>query len=291
MPGPLSAFTGHRNLLFTIAYEMLGSAADAEDVVQETWLRWSDVDHDAVREPRAYLASTTARLSLNRLRSLRRRRETYVGQWLPEPVATDEDVSRDVELADATSYAMLVVLESLSPTERAVFVMREVFGFEYREIADAVEKSEDAVRQIASRARTHVRERREHATVTAAEHAAVSERFFRAAADGDVQQLMDVLAPGVVLLSDGGGLKTAVLRPIVGVDKVLRFMDGVRPAEEQLRFETRSVNGAPALVICIDDVLDTLVSTRVRDGRIVEIYVLRNPHKLERITRAIPLRR
>jgi RNA polymerase sigma-70 factor (ECF subfamily) len=288
---PLATFTAHRDMLFTVAYEMLGSAADAEDVVQESWLRWSGVDHGQVRSPRAYLAQTVARLSLNRLRTLKRQRETYIGPWLPEPVATAQDVERDVELAESVSLAMLIVLESLSPTERAVFVMREVFGFDYGDIANAVDRSEAAVRQIAHRARTHVRERREHARVSSQEHAEVSERFFRASIEGDIQQLMDALAPGVVLMSDGGGVVKAALNPIHGRDKVLRFLQGVRPEEHRLGFETGTVNGAPALLIHVDGVLDTVVATRVDDGLITELYVLRNPHKLRHVHAAVSLMR
>lgn len=291
MTEPLATFTEHRDLLFTIAYEMLGSAADAEDVVQESWLRWSDVDHSRVHNPRAYLARTVARLSLNRLRTLKRQRETYVGPWLPEPVATAQDIERDVELADSVSVAMLIVLESLSPTERAVFVMREVFGFDYDDIADALGRSQEAVRQIAHRARTHVRERRGHARVSSREHAEVSERFFRASEEGDIQQLMDALAPGVVLLTDGGGAVRAALKPIYGRDKVLRFLQGVRPPEELLRLEQRIVNGAPALLIHVDGRLDSVVSTRVHDGRIVELYIVRNPQKLRQLDAIVPLRR
>ena len=278
-------------MLFTVAYEMLGSAADAEDVVQESWLRWSGVDHGQVRNPRAYLAQTVARLSLNRLRTLKRQRETYIGTWLPEPVATSHDIERDVELAESVSLAMLVVLESLSPTERAVFVMRDVFGFDYGDIADAIDKSEAAVRQIAHRARTHVRERREHARVSSQDHAEVSERFFRASIEGDIQQLMDALAPGVVLMSDGGGVVKAALNPIIGRDKVLRFLQGVRPEAQRVRYDTGTLNGAPALLVHIDGVLDTVVATRVHDGLITELYVMRNPHKLRRVEAAVSLRR
>lgn len=288
---PTAIFTEHRAMLFTVAYEMLGSAADAEDVLQEAWLRWSDVDHAHVRNPRAYLAQTVARLSLNRLRALKRQRETYIGPWLPEPVATSQDVERDVELAESVSLAMLVVLESLSPTERAVFVMRDVFGFDYGDIADAIDKSEAAARQIAHRARTHVRERREHTRATLQEHAEASERFFRASVEGDIQQLMDALAPGVVLMTDGGGVVRAALNPIYGRDKVLRFLQGVRPAEDRVRYETGTVNGAPALLAHVDGVLDSVVATRVHDGVITELYVIRNPHKLRNIQVAVPIRR
>jgi RNA polymerase sigma-70 factor (TIGR02957 family) len=286
-----SVFAEHRDVLFTVAYEMLGSAADAEDVLQETWLRWANVDHNTVHNARAYLARAVARMSLNRLRTLKRQREEYIGPWLPEPVATDRTIADDVELADSVSLAMLIVLESLSPTERAVFVMRDVFGFDYGDIADAIDKSQAAVRQIAHRAREHVRERRDHAHVTSQEHTEVSERFFRAAVAGDIQQLMDALAPGVVLITDGGGVVKAALNPIYGRDKVLRFLQGVRPEEHRLSFQAGTLNGAPALLSYVDGVLDTVVATRVQDGLITELYVMRNPHKLRRVDAAVSLRR
>ena len=197
-------FVDHRNLLFTVAYEMLGSAADAEDVVQETWLRWSTVDRAEVREPRAYLVRIVTRQALNRLRSLSRRREDYVGEWLPEPLLTAPDVAEDVELADSVSMAMLTVLETLGPTERAVFVLREVFELPYDEIGAALQKSSAAVRQIATRARNHVAARRPRVDVDRREQHAVVERFLAAVRTGDLQGLMDALAPDVVLRADGG---------------------------------------------------------------------------------------
>ena len=208
------AFVAHRNLLFTVAYEMLGSAADAEDILQETWLRWAGVDLDTVRNQRAYLVRITTRQALVRLRTLSRRKESYVGPWLPEPLLTAPDVAEDVELADSVSMAMLLVLETLAPTERAVFVLREVFALEYGEIADAVGKSPDAVRQIAHRARAHVAARRPRGVVSPAESRDALEAFQRALETGDLQSLLDLLAPDVVLLGDGGGVKQAVLRPI-----------------------------------------------------------------------------
>ena len=218
------AFVAHRNLLFTVAYEMLGSAADAEDVLQETWLRWAGVDLDTVRDQRAYLVRITTRQALSRLRTLGRRKESYVGPWLPEPLLTAPDVAEDVELADSVSMAMLLVLETLTPTERAVFVLREVFDLGYDEIAEAVDKSPAAVRQIAHRARAHVAARRPRGVVSPAETRDALEAFQRAVETGDLQSLLDILAPDVVLLGDGGGVKQAVLRPIVGADKVARLL-------------------------------------------------------------------
>jgi RNA polymerase sigma-70 factor (ECF subfamily) len=216
-PDPATeAFLAHRNLLFTVAYEMLGSAADAEDVLQETWLRWAGVDLGTVRDRRAYLVRITTRQALARLRTLGRRKESYVGSWLPEPLLTAPDVAEDVELADSVSMAMLLVLETLAPAERAVFVLREVFDVGYDEVAEAVGKSPAAVRQIAHRARVHVAARRPRGAVSAAQTRDALEAFRRAAETGDLQHLLDILAPDVVFLADGGGVKQAVPRPVVG---------------------------------------------------------------------------
>jgi RNA polymerase sigma-70 factor (TIGR02957 family) len=282
-------FVEHRNLLFTVAYEMLGSAADAEDVLQETWLRWSEVDGGEVRDERAYLVRITTRLSLNRMRTLARRRESYVGPWLPEPLLTSPDVAEDVELADSVSTAMLVVLETLTPTERAVFVLREVFALAYDEIAAAVDKSPAAVRQIASRARGHVAERRPRGDVTPSERDEVIARFLGATASGDLQSLMDVLAPDVVLLTDGGGVKKAALRPIVGREKVVRFLDAVAP--EGVQADVVVVNGAPALRLLIDGEVDGIGTMLVEDGLVTGLYIVRNPAKLSRLDEVTALTR
>ena len=268
----------HRNLLFTVAYEMLGSAADAEDVVQEVWLRWVDVDVAQVRDPRAYLVRMTTRLALNRLRTLARRREDYVGTWLPEPVLTSPDVAQDVELADSVSTAMLLVLETLPPAERAVFVLREVFDVPYAEIAEAVGKSEPAVRQVASRARAHVAERRPRSSVSTAERDAVIERFRAATETGDLQGLMDVLAPDVVLMTDGGGKVQAALNPIRGRDKVLRFLAGVTP--DALELEPVWLNGSPAVRFVVDGQRDGVGTMVVEDGVVTRLFLVRNPDKL-----------
>ena len=275
------SFVEHRNLLFTVAYEMLGSAADAEDVLQETWLRWAEVDRADVRDDRAYLVRIVTRLALNRMRTNTRRREQYVGPWLPEPLLTTPDVAEDVELADSVSMAMLLVLETLAPTERAVFVLREVFGFGYDEIAAAVDKSEAAVRQVLSRARKHVDERRPRAEVSPPQRDKVLAAFLDAAATGDIQSLMDVLSPDVVLLTDGGGFKQAALRPILGRDKVLRFLAGV--AAGGWPAEVIEVNGAPALRVVVDGEVDTVGTMLVEDGLVTGIYLVRNPEKLRRL--------
>ena len=276
------AFGRHRSLLFTVAYEMLGSASDAEDVVQETWLRWADVDQAVVRDPRAYLVRVVTRQALNRLRTVARRREDYVGEWLPEPLLTSPDVAADVELADSLSMAMLTVLETLAPAERAVFVLREVFETPYDEIAEAVGKSPAAVRQIAHRARDHVAARHPRMPVSTTEQQEAVDRFLAAVRHGDLQSLLDVLAPDVVIVADGGGLAAAARRPIEGAGRVAAFLIG---AARTVDFEVKAVwlNGSPAARIDIGGQVDTAVSLAVENGRITHIYAIRNPHKLVRL--------
>ncbi|MBO8196463.1 RNA polymerase sigma-70 factor [Streptomyces oryzae] len=283
-------FVAHRNLLFTVAYEMLGSAADAEDVLQETWLRWVEVDVAQVRDHRAYLVRITTRQALNRLRTMKRRREAYVGSWLPEPLLTTPDVAEDVELAESVSMALMLVLETLSPTERVVFVLREVFDVGYEDIAAAVDKSPAAVRQIAHRARRHVDARRPRRAVSAREARATVESFQRALETRDLQGLLDVLAPDVVLVSDGGGLKRAAPRPVVGSRKLVRFyLGGSSKVEGTITCEPTVVNGNPALILRLDGETDGVMAMRVEDGRITGIYYVRNPEKLTRMESATML--
>ncbi|MFG1795288.1 RNA polymerase sigma-70 factor [Nocardia sp. NPDC049149] len=287
-------FVAHRSLLFTVAYEMLGSAADAEDVVQETWLRWADIGDDAraeVRDPRAYLVRVVTRQALNRLRTLARQREDYVGEWLPEPLLTSPDVAEDVELAESVSIAMLTVLETLGPAERAVFVLREVFEVPYDEIAEAVGKSEAAVRQIANRARKHVAARRPRMAVSQTEQHEVVARFLAAMNTGDVQALLDVLAPDVVLVSDGGGIVQSVLRPIAGHQRVAALLSRFPQFAPGMALSTIVVNGAVAARLDPFGTLDSAVTFVIEDGRIARINVIRNPHKLERLTAPFELRR
>jgi RNA polymerase sigma-70 factor (TIGR02957 family) len=287
--GATDTFVAHRNLLFTVAYEMTGSAADAEDVLQETWLRWAQVDHDEVCEPRAFLVRITTRLALNRLRTVQRQRETYVGPWLPEPLLTTPDVAEDVELADSVSFAMLTVLETLLPAERAVFVLREVFDLPYDDIAAALDRSPAAVRQLAHRARSHVDARQPRIEVSRRDRDAIVGRFLQAANDGDIQALMDVLAPDVVLVTDGGGNARAALRPILGRDKVLRFMQGV--ADPLAGAELRTVNGGPALCVVKDGEVETIVNFLIEDDQVTGMYVVRNPDKLGRLEEPVTLTR
>jgi len=276
------AFARHRSLLFTVAYEMLGSASDAEDVVQETWLRWADVDHAVVREPRAYLVRIVTRQALNRLRTLARRREDYVGEWLPEPLLTSPDVGADVELAESVSIAMLTVLETLGPAERAVFVLREVFDTPYDEIAEAVGKSTAAVRQIAHRARDHVAARRPRMRVSATEQQEAVERFLAAIRNGDLHGLLDVLAPDVVVVADGGGLAPAARRPIQGAERVAGLLiGGLRAADVEVK--PVWLNGSPGGRIEIGGEVNAVVSFSVENARITRIYAVSNPHKLARL--------
>lgn len=292
MQGHTAAFVEHRNLLFTVAYEMLGSAVDAEDVVQETWLRWSGVDLAAVRERRAYLVRITTRQALTRLRTLGRRRETYVGSWLPEPLLTTADVADDVELAESVSTAMLLVLESLAPIERAVFVLREVFDLGHDEIAAAVGRTATAVRQIAHRARAHVVARRPHATASTEETRSATTAFRRAVETGDLQGLLDVLAPEVILVGDGGGVKQALPRPVTGADRVARVLvGGVSRLAGAGTLSTAEVNGRPAVVLRIDGELDTVLTLRVDGGRVSGLYAVRNPAKLTGMEQTVALRR
>ena len=287
-------FVTHRSLLFTVAYEVLGSAADAEDVVQETWLRWDGLGAEAraeVQNPRAYLVRAVTRQALNRLRSLARRREDYVGEWLPEPLLTSPDIAEDVEFADSVSMAMLTVLETLTPTERAVFVLREVFDVPFDEIAQAVDKTPAAVRQIAHRSREHVAARRPRVDVNRRDQQQVMERFLAAVRNGDIQGLIDVLAPDVVLVTDGGGFKKAALRPICGADKVLRWLAGVTPTGGELSGEPIWINGEPGVRFDLEGELDTVVTAEVVDGKAIRLFAVRNPHKLERLGEPTTLRR
>jgi RNA polymerase sigma-70 factor (ECF subfamily) len=284
MDSATEVFVAHRNLLFTVAYEMLGSAADAEDVLQEAWVRWFAVDLDTVQDRRAYLVQITTRQALMRLRTLRRRKESYVGPWLPEPLLTSPDVAEDVELADSVSMAMLLVLETLTPAERAVFVLREVFALEYDEIADAVDKTPAAVRQIAHRARGHVASRRPRGTVSAAQTRDAMEAFQRAIETGDLQHLLDILAPDVVFLGDGGGVVQAVLVPVVGADKVARLLSaGAGRIAATMTVHPAQVNGSPALTFRFAGEVDTVLAVRIDDGLITGVYAVRNPEKLSRI--------
>jgi RNA polymerase sigma-70 factor (TIGR02957 family) len=281
-------FVAHRSLLFTVAYEMLGSAADAEDVLQESWLRWADADQSQVRDPRAYLVRVVTRQALNRLRTLSRSREEYVGEWLPEPLLTSPDVAEDVEFADSVSIAMLAVLETLGPAERAVFVLREVFEMPYGEIGEAVGKSAATVRQIARRARERVAARRPRVQVSRAEQQAVTERFQAPLRTGRLQELMEILAPGVVLIADGGGLAAAALAPVHGAGLVAKVLSGA--SQSSFASTTVWLNGAPAALIEVAGER-AAVSLVVEDGQVTQVYLIRNPQKLTRLDEPADLAR
>jgi RNA polymerase sigma-70 factor (TIGR02957 family) len=289
----LAPFDRHRRLLFSVAYQMLGSVADAEDVVQDAWLRWSAADRGDVADERAYLVQVVTRLALDRLGSARARRETYVGPWLPEPLLTGHapvgsgpaaaEPENAVELGEQVSLALLVVLETLSPTERAVFVLREVFGMSVAEVAGALGRTEPAVRQMAHRAREHVQARQPRFATDRQAQREVTERFFAAVAGGDMEALLAALAPDVVLISDGGGKASAARRPISGADKVARFLVGIAEKGGDLaglRIEVAEVNGLPAIVGWVGTEPFGSISLTVADGRIEQVLVVVNPDKL-----------
>jgi len=292
-------FEAHRGLMFAMAYRMLGSVADAEDAIQDAWLRWTAVPRSDIAEPRAYLVRIITNTALNRLRSARARRESYVGPWLPEPVLTDAspDAAERAELAESVSVAMLVVLESLAPEERAAFVLREVFGFAPAEIGEALGRSDAAVRQLVHRAREHVRARRPRFDVDKGQQREVTERFLAAATGGDLDQLMEVLAPEVRLTGDGGGIARAPLRPIVGAAKVVRFIAAIsgRPYMgieiSGMAIDIAEINGSPGVVVSAAGRVITTMTAVVADGRITEIQLIANPDKLRAITagRTLPI--
>jgi RNA polymerase sigma-70 factor, ECF subfamily len=280
-------FTLLRPLLFTIAYEILGSATEADDVLQDSYLRWADVDLAGVRDTKSYLARLVTRQALNALRADARRREEYVGPWLPEPLLLDDqDPSADVVLAESVSMAMLVLLETLGPDERAVFVLREVFGFDYGEIAEAVGKPAPTVRQVAHRAREHVRARRKRhpsgQVVDPARNAEITAQFLATAASGDVDALMAMLAPDATWTADSGGKVTAARRPVVGAERVARAIVGLirKTAGLGLHVEMRTCNSAPAVLTYLDGRLEMVISVDITGDKITNFYVMRNPEKL-----------
>ncbi|WP_405875115.1 RNA polymerase sigma-70 factor [Streptomyces sp. NBC_00005] len=279
-------FEEHRPVLLGVAYRMLGRVADAEDVVQEAWLRWSGADRGDVREPRGYLVRITTRLAIDRLRQVKARKEAYVGPWLPEPYATDfgeavPDTAERAALTDSVSLAVLVVLESLSPLERAVFVLREAFGYPYAEIGAMLDRGEAAVRQLAGRARKHVEERRPRYEVDPDRRRELTERFLAAAGDGDLEGLMALLAPDVRLVGDSGGKSKAPLRILESADKVGRFLVGAAQKgvpDQSYRF--MELNGGLAVVVLSEGKPDSVFQVDVFEGRIQAVYIIRNPDKL-----------
>lgn len=281
--GHAERFTLLRPLLFTIAYEILGSATEADDVLQDSFLRWADVDLSTVRDTKSYLARLVTRQALNALRAQARRREQYVGPWLPEPLLLeDHDASADLVLAESVSMAMLILLETLTPDERAVFVLREVFGFDYGEIADAVGKPAATVRQVAHRAREHVHARRKRfGSVDSRRNAEITAQFLATAANGDVEALVGMLAPDAVWMADGGGKVSAARKPVVGAEKVAKAIVGLlRKAHAQLRVETVTCNSAPAVVFYLAGRMEGVITVEIVDDKITNFYAMRNPDKL-----------
>ncbi|MEU2258315.1 RNA polymerase sigma-70 factor [Nocardia xishanensis] len=287
MPEP-DPFVEHRRLLFATAYRMLGTVTDAEDVLQDAWLKWNEADRAAVRHPKSYLVRTVTNLSLNRLTSARATRETYVGPWLPEPLLTTPDLAQDAELADTVSTAMLVVLETLTPVERAVFLLREVFGYSHAEIADTLDRPEATIRQIAHRARAHVQSRRPRFDTDTAERARVTERFMAACAGGDLNALMDLLAPEVTCWSDGGGVVTAARRPLHGPDHVARWILGVlaKPETAGIVLEHAHINGELGALARLGEIPVAAFTYDLVDGRIENLRFQVNPGKLKGLSAA-----
>ncbi|MER6948846.1 RNA polymerase sigma-70 factor [Nonomuraea sp. NPDC000554] len=290
----MSTFDEHRSLLTGVAYRILGSVADAEDVVQETWLRWSGVDEAAVADPKAYLVRVTSRSALDRLRWAKSRRESYVGPWLPEPISTAPDAAEHAELAASVELALLVVLETLSPLERAVFVLREAFDLPFSEIAQVIGRAEPATRQLAKRARDHVQEKRPRFDVDPGERRRITERFVNASVNGDLDGLIELLSSDVTLVSDGGGKARSPLRALTGADNVTRFLMSTTTPEgiakfmasigvqdyADFSFGVQEVNGGPAMVLFAGGRVVTVISLLVSDGRIDTIYLLANPDKI-----------
>jgi RNA polymerase sigma-70 factor (TIGR02957 family) len=287
-------FDRYRDLLMAVAYRILGQVADAEDVVQEAWIRWANADTSAVSNPRAFLVRVATRLSIDRLRRVKARRESYVGPWLPEPLLTGGDVAEQAALADSISMAMLVVLETLSPLERAVYVLREAFAMPYAEIAEVLGRNEPAVRQISRRAREHVREGRPRFDIDQEERRRVTERFLEAAAGGDPEALMDILAPGVTLVADGGGRARAPRRPVRGAEKVARFLAAISAPEKMAQFllsvssgalpemnvRLAQVNGGPGIVAIIGEKPVATIVLDVAGGLVQTIHMVANPEKM-----------
>ncbi|MEE1786815.1 RNA polymerase sigma-70 factor [Streptomyces sp. SP17BM10] len=285
-PG-LADFEAHRRMIFGIAYRMLGSVADAEDLVQDTWLRWSQVT-DPVANPGGYLARTVTNLALNRLDSAAVRRETYVGPWLPEPLVGEPDATEGVERAETVSLAMMVLLESLSPLERAVFVLKEVFGFSYKEIGEALDRSETACRQVGSRAKAHVQAGRPRYDAPADLRRRATDEFLAACVGGDLNRMLELLAPDVTSWTDGGGVVRAALRPVTGAGNVARFVLGVLEQLGGAGARPALVNGQPGLLLTVGDRVDSVTVLDFVEGPdgtplIAALRTVRNPHKLTRL--------
>jgi RNA polymerase sigma-70 factor (ECF subfamily) len=290
-------FDAHRRLLIAVAYRVLGRYADAEDVVQEAWLRWSGTDTVSVADPQAFLVTVTTRLAIDQLRKAQTRKESYVGPWLPEPVLAEAVDPRDLPSAedrvvrdDTVSLAMLLVMETLSPLERAVFVLREAFDYSFAEIAAMLDRTEPAVRQLLVRARNHVHEKRQRYPLDDGARRSIAENFLAACTGGDIRPLLALLAPDVVMVADGGGVVSAARRPVEGADNVARFLLGIvrkyseliaGGAELAVEVAPAGVNGTPAVVAHLDGRVVYVYALELdEEGRIAEVYGMANPAKL-----------
>jgi RNA polymerase sigma-70 factor (ECF subfamily) len=283
----LEIFNEHRRLLFSLAYRMLGVVADAEDIVQEAYLRWQSAGDVEVKAPKAYLSTIVTNLCINQLQSARVKREEYVGPWLPEPLIADEnqDPMHNIQMADSLSMAFMVLLESLAPAERACFLLREVFDYDYEEVARMVGKSEANCRQMVSRARLHVRERRTRFDVSNEMQSRLTAQFMRSCASGDLEGLMSILAEDASVTSDGGGRVTAARKPIHGADRVARFFTGLvnKAGAERISVRPTTVNGQPGFITYLDGRLQNVIALDIADNQIQAIYIVVNPDKLRRL--------
>lgn len=295
-------FEEHRSLLNGVAYRILGTAADAEDVVQEAWLRWARVSPDEVDNPRAYLVTVVSRLAIDRLRRASTQRESYVGEWLPEPVSDLPDAAERAELADSVEFALMVVLETLSPLERAVFVLHEAFQLPYAQIAQVIGRSEEATRQLARRARDHVRERRPRFEADRTARRRITERFLQACLEGDLDGLKGMLADDATMVSDSGGKARAPLRVLRSSNHIGRFLVSISQERNVTRFlksvgleavtelnmEVIEVNGGPAAVVSSEGAPLLLLALDVFEDRVQHVYLLVNPEKMSRLRVADP---
>jgi RNA polymerase sigma-70 factor, ECF subfamily len=276
-------FNQHRPLLFSVAYRMLGSRADAEDLLQESYLRWSSVQFETIASPKAYLVTMVTRMAIDQLRACQVKREEYVGSWLPEPML-EQQVEEPAELAESLSMAFLILLERLSPVERAAFILREIFDYGYEEIAEIVGKSSSNCRQIVVRARKHVRDQRPRFEVAKQEHETIVRRFLAACSKGDLPSLLSMLKQDIVLYSDGGGKARSALNPIRGADRVARFLAGVTAkAPAGLLVRLRRINAQPGVVLLVDKSVFGVLVLSITDEIIQEVYLVSNPDKLSEL--------
>jgi RNA polymerase sigma-70 factor (ECF subfamily) len=284
MSGTAEEFDEHRKVLFGVAYRMLGTVADAEDMVQEAYLRWREAPHGEIDSPRAYLTTVVTRLCIDHLRSARVRRETYVGPWLPEPVLADALPDEPVAMAESLSMAFLVLLESLTPAERAALLLREVFDYEYAEIAEALGKTEANCRQLVRRARERISDRRPRFSASPDEQSRIVEQFLAAVGTGDIAGMVGMLAADATLVSDGGGKVKAALNPILGADRVARFFAGIAPKlPPNLRTHAAVVNGQPGVVATLDGHPQGVLAFRIGSAGIESVYLVSNPDKLRHL--------